>query len=180
MFIRSCDYDYPAHSKPEIALVGRSNAGKSSFLNSLSGRKVARVSKVPGKTTLLNFFDLKDYILVDMPGYGYAKRSFTEIKKWKNMVENYFQDRSQLKLMLLIMDVRRDLTDDENMLIKLAEAKEIPIYIVLNKIDKFKDAKKKINTIKNASGIDDVFLCSSKTKEGIVELKVRLARLETR
>lgn len=171
MFIKSCDYNYPVHSKPEVALLGRSNAGKSSFLNLLSGSKIARVSKVPGKTNLLNFFDMKNYILVDMPGYGYAKRSFSEIDKWKSMVENYLQDRPQLSLMLLIMDIRRDVTDDETMLIKLAETKLVPIYIILSKADKYKEVKKKVNLIKKESGINDVFACSSKTKTGILEIK---------
>ena len=171
MFIKSCDYYYPVHSMPEVALVGRSNAGKSSFLNSLSGAKVARVSKVPGKTNLLNFFDMKDYILVDMPGYGYAKRSFDEINKWNSMVENYLQTRSELRLMLLLMDIRRDLTEDEVMLIKLAKNKSIPIYIILSKADKLKDTNKKMDKIKSVSGINNVFVCSSKTKKGILEIK---------
>lgn len=89
--------DFPSPDMPEVALVGRSNAGKSSFLNALAKRKVARVSSAPGKTRLLNFFSAGDhYRLVDMPGYGFAARSANEIKSWQQMIERYLEERSCL------------------------------------------------------------------------------------
>ncbi len=171
MFIKSCVDKYFTSSLPEVALVGRSNSGKSSFLNSLSGSKVARVSKTPGKTNLLNFFNMGNYILVDMPGYGYAKRSISEINKWKNMVENYLITRSSLKLLVLVMDIRRDLTNDEMMLFTFAKKRSIPIYIVLSKADKSKKSKIKLKEIKKLSETDYVFVHSSKTKEGLPLIK---------
>lgn len=180
MFIKSCVDRYFTSSLPEVALVGRSNSGKSSFLNSLSGSKVARVSKTPGKTSLLNFFDMGNYILVDMPGYGYAKKSTFEINKWKSMVENYLVARTSLKLLILVMDIRRDLTDDEMMLMTFARKKSIPIYIVLSKADKSKKTKIKLDEIKKLSKTDHVFVHSSKTKEGLHLIKKSMNDVLTR
>ena len=167
MFIKSCISDYPSHSLPEIALVGRSNSGKSSFLNSITGKKLARVSKTPGKTNLLNFYDLKKYVLVDMPGYGYAKRSLKEIHKWKNMVENYLLFRKPLKTLILLMDIRRSLTADEFMLVSLAKKRSLLIYLILSKADKIKNAKLKVIEIKNSAKIEYVFAHSSKDAQSV-------------
>ena len=86
--------DYPASDRPEVALVGRSNAGKSSLLNAIAGQKAARVSQMPGKTRLLNFFDFGDhYRFVDMPGYGFASRHGAEVLEWEKMISHYFDAR---------------------------------------------------------------------------------------
>ena len=95
------------NSNKELIFLGKSNVGKSSLINSLYGKKTAYVGKTPGKTKMLNFFDVDNkYTFVDAPGYGYAKRSEKEIIQFGNMMEDYFQKRKELKLAILIIDVR--------------------------------------------------------------------------
>ena len=107
--------DYPPSDRPEVALVGRSNAGKSSLLNALAGSKIAKVSQEPGKTRLLNFFDYgKQYRFVDMPGYGYASRSGSEILSWQEMITKYSDVRENLHGVVLIMDSARDWQEEES------------------------------------------------------------------
>lgn len=129
--------DCPAPTLPEIAFVGRSNAGKSSLINALFGCQIAKVSGKPGKTTLLNFFEVQDsFRFVDMPGYGYAARSASEVRSWRRMIENYFSCRSNLVGAVLIMDIRRKWQDDEEGLVSWLSQIEIPCAIVLSKADK--------------------------------------------
>src|SRR6478752_7250400 len=97
--------DYPIHKMAEVAIAGRSNAGKSSFINALTRDKVAKVSSTPGKTRLLNFFNMADsYVLVDMPGYGFASRSNSEVLEWHEMIETYLMSRENLVGLILVMD----------------------------------------------------------------------------
>lgn len=138
-FIKSAPQpkDYPPPLKPEVALVGRSNAGKSSFLNVLAGQKIARVSQVPGKTRILNFFEFKtSWSLVDMPGYGYAARSRNEIESWGRMMDSYFATRENLRTVVLIMDIRREWQEEEEMVLAICRARELKLIVVLNKSDK--------------------------------------------
>lgn len=138
-FIKSAknSKDYPQSGEPEVALAGRSNAGKSSFLNALAGRKIAHVSTTPGKTRLLNFFRVGGkYHLVDMPGYGFAARSGDEMVSWQEMVEGYLISRRQLRGLLLIMDSRRDWSAEENQLWEWLRGQGLPIAVVMTKIDK--------------------------------------------
>src|SRR5262245_45414845 len=129
------DYPFPYH--PEVAVVGRSNAGKSSFINALTGQKIAKVSQTPGKTRLLNFFELGESLyLVDMPGYGFATGSRNEVASWKRMVETYLKERETLNGVFLIMDIRRDWQDEEAMLVEWLAHNEIPWILILNKADK--------------------------------------------
>lgn len=117
-------------------MAGRSNAGKSTFLNVLSDRKVAKVSQVPGKTRLLNFFDAGKYRLVDMPGYGFAARGGEEVMSWGPMVEQYVAKRPQLVGLILLIDIRRDWSPEESQIIDFATAHERQIAVVLTKADK--------------------------------------------
>lgn len=128
---------YPSADLPEIAMVGRSNAGKSSFINAWMKHRIAKVSQVPGKTRLLQFFNVsKKFNLVDMPGYGFTTRSRDEILDWNAMVERYFFHRVNLCGVMLIMDIRRPWdTEDQTVAEWLAEL-EIPLMILLNKADK--------------------------------------------
>lgn len=122
-FLKSAVFpvDYPPPSRPEIIVTGRSNAGKSSFLNALAGSAIAKVSQQPGKTTLLNFFDVgQHYRLVDTPGYGYSKRSGDEQASWQQMLESYFSLRGNLVGILILMDYKRDFEEDEKMLLRFA------------------------------------------------------------
>jgi GTP-binding protein len=137
--------DYPSGDRPEIAMAGRSNAGKSSLLNSMTGgASVARTSGTPGKTRLLNFFDVGDfYRLVDLPGYGYAARDATERNQWKKMIEDFLMTRENIRGLILICDVRRDWTEDEQLLYEFAKTKGFGIVCALSKCDKFSPQKLK-------------------------------------
>ena len=128
----------PPASGPEVAVAGRSNAGKSSVLNRLTGsRHTARVSKTPGRTQLLNFFDVKTGgRLVDLPGYGYAKAQKTAQRGWQAAVNEFLSHRQTLSGLVLVMDIRHPLQDFDRELLEWAAASEIPVHILLNKADK--------------------------------------------
>ena len=135
--------DYPLDKRPEVAIVGRSNAGKSSLINALAQKDIAKVSQKPGKTATLNFFLCNDeFYLVDMPGYGFAKRSPQEKKMWQKMIEGYLAHRKNLKGLLLIMDIRRKWSPDEQMLVEWVANLGRPVCVVLNKADKAKQGER--------------------------------------
>lgn len=132
---------YPQTDIPEFAFVGRSNVGKSSLINKLLNRRsLARVSATPGKTATINFYNIDDTIfLVDLPGYGYAARSAEEIRKWGNMIEDYLQNREQLRQVILLVDSRHKPTaDDQTMLNWLREYSDNSVIVVATKTDKLK------------------------------------------
>jgi GTP-binding protein len=122
----------------EVAIVGRSNSGKSSVLNCLTkNKKLARVSKTPGRTQLINTFGLDDERrLIDLPGYGYAKVPIAAKKKWQLAIDKYFQVRMSLKGLVLIMDIRHPLKDLDWALLDFAEQSDLAVHIILNKADK--------------------------------------------
>lgn len=136
----------PTDGVPEVAFAGRSNAGKSSVLNRLSGsRQTAKVSKTPGRTQLLNFFSIQDGggtisdgRLVDLPGYGYAKASRKEQARWQAAVNEYLSHRDNLVALVLVMDIRHPLKTYDLEIIDWATASELPVLILLNKADKLK------------------------------------------
>jgi GTP-binding protein len=166
--------DYPIHKKAEVAIAGRSNAGKSSFINALSKGKVAKVSSTPGKTRLLNFFDMSgSYVLVDMPGYGFAARSNDEVLEWHKMIEAYLMNRENLCGLLLIMDIRRAWTEEEELLKKFSDQRGFPLAVVLTKADKMSRNQMLQATakIKKISGLSAVFPVSSLKKEGQDEVE---------
>jgi GTP-binding protein len=144
---------YPAPDRPEIAFVGRSNVGKSSMINALTGRKkLVRVSNTPGRTRTLNFFDVvlegrgggtRSVRLADLPGYGFAKASKTERKAWKKMISEYLESRASLKVVVSIIDAEVGPTpDDFQTLDYLAEGKA-RILVAATKIDRLPKAKRK-------------------------------------
>ena len=138
--------DYP-ESNREIVFVGRSNVGKSSLINALYG-KIAYVGKTPGKTRILNFFNVDNkYTVCDVPGYGFANRSATEIIKFGDMMEDYFTNRKCLKLCIVIIDIRHKPTNDDIDMIEYLKDKKIKYKIVANKSDKLSN-NERFNSMK--------------------------------
>ena len=168
--------DYPPPNKPEIAVVGRSNVGKSSLINAIFKRSIAKVSSNPGKTRLINFFQLNDRIyFVDLPGYGYAAVSKKEREKWKNMIEKYFYNRENLNLVLLLVDSRYKPTNLDVLMKEWLESLEIPYVIVATKADKLNQSEKAKakKIIRETLELDlqiPIFLTSAKEGTGIKEL----------
>jgi len=127
----------------EVAVAGRSNAGKSSAINVIVNRRqFARTSKTPGRTQLVNFFDLRSgQRLVDLPGYGFAKVSASTRRHWGHLLESYFEQRQSLKGLILVVDVRRQLTDFDRQMLKFAASVDLPAHLLLTKADKLKRGK---------------------------------------
>jgi len=130
--------DFPETSLPEVAFVGRSNVGKSSLINVLANRKaMVRTSSTPGRTQLINFFDINGKLtLVDLPGYGYAKAPPELRKQWGPMIETYLASRENLRTVVIILDIRRIPSDGDLDMLGWLERYEIPPIIVLTKCDK--------------------------------------------
>lgn len=175
-FIKSAvkTHDFPVHKLREVAIAGRSNAGKSSLINTWAADKVAKVSQTPGKTRLLNFFNMNEsYCLVDMPGYGFASRDEIELKTWRRMIQNYLSTREQLVGLVLLMDMARDWSEDEELLSQYLMGQDLPMCIGLTKSDKFSkaDQVKAIERIRTQSRMEDVFAVSSQTKQGCDDLE---------
>ena len=127
-------------SGTEVAVAGRSNAGKSSAINVIVNRRqFARTSKTPGRTQLVNFFELREgQRLVDLPGYGFARVSASMRRHWGELLTDYFESRQSLAGLILIVDIRRRLTDFDRRMIAFAESVELPVHILLTKADKLK------------------------------------------
>ncbi len=136
---------FPITGVPEFAFVGRSNVGKSSLINKILNRKsLARVSSTPGKTITINFYDIDETIfLVDLPGYGYAKRSRGEIRAWGDMIEAYLANRPQLKQIFLLVDSRHNPTKDDIMMLEWIRTvrPDEPVVVIATKTDKLKKSE---------------------------------------
>lgn len=164
---------YPDTELPEIALAGRSNVGKSSFINSLINRKnLARTSSKPGKTQTLNFYLIENALhFVDVPGYGYAKVSKTEREKWGKMIETYLSSREQLRAVVSLVDLRHKPTEEDIQMYQFLKYYDIPVIVVATKADKIPRGKwnKHESIVKKALDFDnndDFILFSSETKMG--------------
>lgn len=131
---------YPNDKLPEIALAGRSNVGKSSFINRMIQRKnLVRTSSKPGKTQTLNFYKINDlFYFVDVPGYGYAKVSKKEREKWGLMMEEYFETRTQLSIVVLITDIRHQPTNNDLQMYHYLKYYDLPVLVIATKLDKIK------------------------------------------
>ena len=137
--------DFPDLNMPEIACVGRSNVGKSSLINNLTHTDLAKTSSIPGKTQSINFYVIDDQIaLVDLPGYGYAKVPKEVRAKWAGIIDRYFKTRSTLRLILFLIDSRREFNEEDIAFASWAEARKIPVLVVFTKADKKDSLKKKI------------------------------------
>lgn len=168
---------WPDTKLPEIVLAGRSNVGKSSLINTITQRKkLAYVGNTPGKTRLINFFEINQRImLVDVPGYGYANASKAMLIKFGEMMEDYFNERKQKKGVVLIVDARHKPTEDDVTMLDFIRYYEIPFVIVATKIDKVKknDINKNIQRIRETLSLkadDRLVRFSSETKAGVEEL----------
>ena len=141
----------------EVAVAGRSNAGKSSAINVIVNRRqFARTSKSPGRTQLINFFSLRDeQRLVDLPGYGFARVSDAMREHWGELLSGYFQSRKSLKGLLLIVDIRRQLKDYDRQMIAFAEDVDLPIHILLTKADKLKKGQAATALLEVRKELDD-------------------------
>lgn len=164
---------YPKNFLPEIALAGRSNVGKSSFINRLLKRKnLARTSSKPGKTQTLNFYLVNElFFFVDVPGYGYAKVSKTEREKWGKMIEDYLTTRKMVKVVILLVDFRHLPTSDDIQMANFLIYYNIPFHVVFTKVDKVSKSKRQgqLQQVINALEIRDdteYTLFSATTGEG--------------
>lgn len=175
---------YPNHQLPEVALVGRSNVGKSSLINALVNRKnLAKQSATPGKTRGLNFYDIdRRLYFVDLPGYGYAKVSKAEKEFWGRMIETYLNTRKQLDLIIMLVDIRHTPSTDDQMMYQWLTAWNKPNLVVATKLDKISrgQVKKRLDDIRSTlkmSDIEPVISFSAKTKQGRDEIWERIGGL---
>jgi GTP-binding protein len=141
---------FPPENLPELAVVGRSNVGKSSLINALTGQDgLARTSRTPGRTRLVNWFEIEGkFHLVDLPGYGYAEVSREMRESWRPLIESYLSERKTLAGVLLLIDVRRGVQDDELDFVSWLEARKTPIVVALTKADKLAKNKRMIEVAK--------------------------------
>lgn len=165
--------------KPIIAVAGKSNVGKSSFINALAGmKKLARTSVTPGRTRLVNYFDFGEFVLADLPGYGYAKVSKAEKDKWAYTMEKFFADDENFDYVLSLVDVRHDPTADDISMINFLHSNAIPFTIIATKTDKVSrmQVKQRLKSIANRFALteNDVFGFSSETKAGKDEILAKL------
>jgi len=194
LFAGPCDFvwgatspaNFPPDGLNEVAFVGRSNAGKSSLVNAVTGRKaLARVSQTPGATRQINFFNLGERLmLVDLPGYGFAKRSKTEAEAWQEMIFFYLRTRARLRRVLVLIDSRRGVLDTDRQVMDLLDKAAVSYGLVLTKGDELKPAQREAvcaaaaqEAAKHTAALAEVQLTSALKGDGIPELRTHLAAL---
>ncbi len=163
--------------KFEVAFVGRSNVGKSSLINAIFNNKtLAKTSSTQGLTKLINYFDVDNkFYLVDLPGYGYHKAGKNNEENWSDLIEKYFAFKEDRKLILLLLDIRLDISEQDKQMLKFLNFYSLPFKIIATKSDKIAKSKRnnqKLNLAKQTNvGVDDILFCSSDTKENINLIK---------
>jgi len=173
----------PESALPEVAFAGRSNVGKSSLLNALVRRKsFARVSRTPGRTREINFFRVNNtFVLVDLPGYGYARISKTKKAEWRPMIESYLRRTTQLRGIVLLLDIRREPSEDDRAMLDFLAELGVPTIVALTKADKLTktDARDAVAKISRMLALepDQVIQFSAHSGEGRVELLEAITQL---
>ncbi len=173
-FIKSAHQieDLPEHQFPEIAFSGRSNVGKSSLINMVLGRKkLARISKTPGRTRSINFFNIEDrFCLVDLPGYGFARVPDQEKEKWAYLIESYLNQRANLQAIIQIIDARHNPTGEDKMMIDWLKASQLEYLIAATKADKLNRSQIKPRRREIAQELEvpaeNILLTSAKDRTG--------------
>ena len=168
---------YPNDKRPEIAFVGKSNVGKSTLINSMMNRKaLARTSSQPGKTRTINFYDINEAIyFVDLPGYGYARASKTDIEKWGKMIEEYLYKRENLRAIVMLVDIRHEPGANDILMYEWLKHYGYDIIIAATKLDKISknNIRKNMASIKSRLGMlgnEIIIPFSGETKQGVPEL----------
>jgi len=194
LFAASCDFVFgatdpdvlPPAVLPEIAFVGRSNAGKSSLINALTNRSaLARVSHTPGRTRQINFFELGGRVmLVDLPGYGYAKTSKAMKAEWDMLITTYLRGRPSLRRVVLLVDARRGIMDSDEEVLTILDKSAMSTLVTLTKIDQLKPAEVEaavmeagVKAAKHTAAYPEIFVTSSHSKLGLDPLKLNLLLL---
>ena len=173
----------PESSLPEVAFAGRSNVGKSSLLNTLVRRKsFARVSRTPGRTREINFFRINNtFVLVDLPGYGYARISKEKKAGWRPMIESYLRRTTQLRGIVLLLDIRREPSEDDRAMLDFLAELEVPTIVALTKADKLNKAGARERTTEISRSLaleaDQVIQFSAQIGEGRSELLEAIMQL---
>lgn len=168
--------------KPIIVVCGKSNVGKSSFINMLANqKKLAKVSKEPGRTRLVNYFDMGDFILADLPGYGYAKVSKEEKARWARLLDEFFADKSSIAHVFSLADIRHDPTADDRNMIEYLNYHILPFTVIATKADKLSRAQAQRSVINIAAaykcGVGNIIVTSAETRQGLNEVLQRIEQI---
>ena len=167
----------PASKRPEVSFAGRSNVGKSSLLNKLMYRKnLAKVSQTPGKTATVNFYDVDGFDFVDLPGYGYAKVAKSELGRWSDLIEGYFNQDRQFALVASLIDIRHDPSVLDHHMVEFLKEAELPFAVVLTKADKLSKAQQNRQRAAISKALDlpkgtPLVVTSSAKGDGIDDLR---------
>lgn len=175
--------NYADFGLPEIAVVGRSNVGKSSFINCLANQhKLAKTSSTPGRTRLVNYFLFnEEFVLVDLPGYGYAKASKDEKDKWESMITGYFAESKWLAGVVMLVDVRHTPTEKDKQMIEYLYTYNIPVVLVATKQDKIKPSQMEARKVDICGSLklakDNIILMSNETRYGKDKVLAKMGQL---
>ena len=163
----------PDFKLPEVAMIGRSNVGKSSFINTLTNRKaLAKTSNTPGKTRLINLYNINNqFIIADLPGYGYAKISKTEQERWRKILEEYLVKREELKFVFQLIDARHDIQNNDLQMRSWLEYQNIPIVTIATKVDSMKK-NEAAKSIQNLTKVLNTEVIAFSSKSGVGKDKI--------